>query len=58
MAKISQDALIQVQAELENYITEVKASKLTQSSKDTYLLHAEHFVRWLDDDFVPGGQVG
>ena len=57
MAKISQDALRQVQAALENYITELKASKLTQSSKDTYLLHAEQFVRWLDDDFVPGGHL-
>ena len=30
---------------------------LTRSSKDTYLLHARHFVRWLKDDFKPGANV-
>ena len=58
MAKISPDALTQVQAALENYIIEVNASELAQSTKDTYIPQAKQFVRWLDDDFVPGGQLG
>ena len=58
MAKISQDALKQVQAALENYLVEVEASKLKMSTKATYSRHAKTFVRWLDDDFEPGGQLG
>ena len=27
---------------------------MTPSTKRTYLLHAENFVRWLSDDFNPG----
>ena len=30
---------------------------MTQPSKDTYLLHAANFVRWLEDDFTPGTNV-
>ncbi|MCE2469126.1 MAG: hypothetical protein J4F32_01130 [Dehalococcoidia bacterium] len=47
-----------MQAALENYVVEVKATNLAQSSKDTYIPHAEHFVRWLDDDFEPGSRTG
>lgn len=39
---------------LENYREEVNASNLAPETKRTYLRHADTFVRWLDDDFVPG----
>jgi hypothetical protein len=29
---------------------------LTPSTANTYLLHAENFVRWLHGDFDPGGR--
>ena len=58
MAQISQDALSQVQAALENYIVEVNASNLAPDTKKTYLQHTEAFVRWLDDSFVPGERTG
>ncbi|MDE2765163.1 MAG: hypothetical protein OXI25_01860 [Chloroflexota bacterium] len=58
MAKISQDALRQVQAALENYRVEVNSKKLTSKTKKTYLLYVQFFVRWLDDDFVPGSRTG
>ena len=57
MPKISKDALKQVQAALDQYEKEVDASSLTRSTKNTYFLHAWHFVRWLDDDFVPGAKL-
>ena len=58
MAQVSQDALGQVQAALENYITEVEVTKLRPKTKETYLRHAQTFVRWLDGKFVPGSRTG
>ena len=57
MPKITRDVLRQVQDALEQYEEEVEASSMTRSTKDTYLRHAWHFVRWLDDDFVPGATL-
>jgi len=57
MAKIEPRALAAVKAALERYETEVKASKLRPKSQQTYLVHARHFVRWLEDDFTPGGTL-
>ena len=54
MPKINNDALRQVQAALDRYQEEVKATDCTESTKKTYILHARNFVRWLDDDFEPG----
>ena len=54
MPKISRGSLREVQEALARYTIEVEESALAQASKDTYLLHANHFVRWLDDDFTPG----
>lgn len=56
MPKVSHDILQRVRAALERYQAEVDAAPLTRSTKHTYILHAEHFVRWLDDDFEPGIQ--
>ena len=56
MPKVSQDSLQQVLRALERYEAEVNAAPLTRSTKHTYILHADHFVRWLQDEFEPGGQ--
>lgn len=42
---------------LDEYIEEVEASNLSPSSKTDYAMFASQFVRWIDHDFVPGGQV-
>jgi hypothetical protein len=57
MPEISHGALKMVQEALERYILVVEASNCRPSSKRTYLLHARHFVRWLDGDFEPGGTL-
>ena len=57
MAKIGSQALAAVKTALKHYEAEVKASKLQPESKRTYLLHAWHFVRWIEDDFTPGGTL-
>ena len=57
MPKMDQSTLRKVQEAFEEYVTEVEATSLTDSAKRTYLLHARNFVRWLDDDFEPGGTL-
>lgn len=52
--KIHADALQQVRQALSQYTREVEATDMTDSTKKTYLLHAENFVRWLAGEFVPG----
>ena len=57
MAKLDSETLEKVQDLLEGYEREVEATGLQPSSKSTYILHARHFVRWLDDDFDPGSNI-
>ena len=57
MPKIKNDALLQVQGALDRYEKEVEATNCTPKTKETYILHAQHFVRWLDDDFEPGAKL-
>ena len=47
----------EIQAALIDYESAVNESSLKDSSKFTYLLHAHHFVRWLDNDFEPGERL-
>lgn len=54
MARISADALQEVRSALEEYREEVESTDLADSTKETYTLHAENFVRWLADEFEPG----
>ena len=58
MPKVSSLTLQEVQEALRRYEETVEASSLRLSSKNTYLLHARQFVRWLADDFEPGETVG
>ena len=57
MPKVSPEVLRTVQDALETYKKTVSEKALSPRSKETYLLHAEHFVRWLDDDFEPGATL-
>ena len=57
MPKLDLDAMRQVQGALEHYEEEVAATEMTVESKRTYLLHANQFVRWLNDDFEPGATL-
>ena len=57
MSKINREALNLVMDALDQYEKEVEGTHLKVPSKRTYLLHARHFVRWLEDDFEPGVNV-
>ena len=54
--RVSSKALQEIEAAFREYEREVESSNMMPSTKKTYLLHAEHFVRWLKDDFVPGAR--
>ncbi len=54
MAEIGSQALAEVKAALERYEEEVKGSKLSKDSQDTYSNHAKSFVSWLEGVFKPG----
>ena len=57
MPKVSVEVLNEVNDALRRYEAEVEDSLLRRSTKDTYLLHARHFVRWLDNDFESGASL-
>ena len=56
-AKPLSDFMSHVREAFEDYRAVVEASNLAPASKDTYLRHAETFVRWIEGDFKPGAQV-
>jgi hypothetical protein len=55
--EVTRPVLTDIQNALERYRLEVEASRLTEETKRTYLLHAKNFVRWLADDFTPGSTL-
>ena len=57
MPQIGPESLKAVQEALERYVRIVEASRLRRLTKDTYILHARNFVRWLDDGFEPGSRL-
>ena len=57
MARLDPVCRQKVKEALEVYSKEVEESNLAQTAKDTYLRHAETFVKWLHEDFVPGSRV-
>lgn len=42
---------------LEEYAAHVNRSLLTESSQRDYIMFAELFVRWIDNDFEPGATL-
>ena len=57
MPKVSDEVLRAVQDALERYEAEVSDTLMASNTKKTYVLHAEHFVRWLGDDFELGATL-
>ena len=57
MPEVSREVLERVKEAFDRYEAEVETSDLRPSAKQTYLLHSRNFVRWLDDDFEPGGTL-
>ena len=57
MAKVRPDTLREVQVALESYEREVQNSGLLPKASETYMRYARMFVRWLDDDFIPGDRL-
>ena len=55
--QISHDALVEVKSALRRYRMAIGKTQLADTSKDTYLLHATNFVRWLEGDFEPGSNL-
>lgn len=46
-----------IYAMLDEYEREVKASPLASASQYDYVYFATCFVRWLHNDYTPGGEV-
>ena len=57
MAKATGRNLQRIQDALKLYEEAIAESLMTDKSKATYIRHARHFVRWLDDDFTPGDRL-
>ena len=57
MLKVTPSALAEIEVALEEYKAEIGRTNMTDSTQATYLLHADQFVRWLQDKFVPGERV-
>ena len=54
MAMTNLAALAEVRAALRKYEAAVEGASLKATTKRTYIVHAQHFVRWLAGDFTPG----
>jgi len=54
---ITSGVLREVERALEQYEAEVKAAGISRDTERTYLGHTRRFVRWLNDDFTPGGTL-
>jgi len=54
MFEIDRGALDEVETAFQRYKAAVEASALQSSTKRTYLLHSENFIRWLRGEFKPG----
>ena len=57
MPKVNQPTLDLIRSKFERYKNEVRNSPLREKTKVTYTRHVETFIRWLNDDFEPGGTL-
>ena len=57
MPKINDVALEAVCRALVRFEDEVDEFPLSRRSKETYIRDARQFVKWLADNFVPGGAL-
>jgi hypothetical protein len=53
---VSSKTLDEIEAALREYERQIEASNMTPSTKHTYVLHSENFVKWLRGEFVPGAR--
>src|SRR5258708_7624361 len=56
--RISCAAMLEVMSALEDYWAAIETSDLSEASKNIYINHADNFVRWMRDDFIPGSRNG
>ena len=54
MVNNDQGTLDVIREALAEYVAEVEDTDRGRVSKESYIYHAEAFVRWLDGDFDPG----
>ena len=54
MLNIDRKTLETIKEALAEYVAEVEDSDRGRVSKESYIHHAEAFVRWADGDFDPG----
>jgi len=58
--KADKNIIAKIEKLLKDYEIEIKRQRKARNLKDstvkTYLRHANTFVRWCKDDFVPGGR--
>ena len=47
----------QLWEQFDEYVAEVNASALADTSKKDYIIFAEQFVRWIEGYFTPGANV-
>ncbi|MCF2446571.1 hypothetical protein L0657_21620 [Dyadobacter sp. CY345] len=40
------------------YINEIESSNLKPLTANMYITHTQNFIRWIEDDFVPGERAG
>ena len=58
--KISRGSMEEVERALDRYSKELDdlfaKAIIKENTRHTYRLYANHFVRWLKDEFEPGGR--
>ena len=53
--KTDQQTMQEIRRLLDDYVQVCNKNLGTPISRDTYIRYARMFVRWIDDDFMPGG---
>ena len=56
--RVSRDALAEVEQAYVEYKQVVEPSGMALTSRKTYVIHADQFVRWLRREFQPGVHAG
>ena len=56
--RVSRDALAEIEQAYAEYKQVVATSGMALTSRKTYIIHADQFVRWLKREFQPGVHAG
>ena len=57
MPKVDRETLRKIEVAFERYKAELQESDLKYATVTTYLLDAERFIRWLNDQYEPGEKL-